>query len=162
MKKYAKYYSAACGLLVTLFFSQTALAYDFKVFAGSECEASDPAADMKYDVGGIYNATNVTQRIVCPVVRDRTHNVGDPNVVNLAWIRVAATVTIECSFHNTDEAGATLNFAAVNSGANVYGPWVLLNPLTNHTGLSLRCTLPPWEGLTIYETAEPDSTDDGF
>jgi len=156
MKKYAKLCTLIGGLLVTLSFTHNAFAYDFKVFAGSECQANNQAATgVSYYSTGVYNGSGASQWVTCPVVRDASFN------TNGTWVRAAATVASFCYLDNTNLNGTLGTWKSFNTGANTYSAFQQLTVSGSSTPYSMLCSLANGTRLTAYQTAEYDPTDVG-
>jgi len=155
MKKNVKLYTFG-GLLMTLFFAHSAFAYDYKVFAGSECQVNDQAATgVSYYSTGVSNNSGAGQWVTCPVVRDNSFNLDG------TWLRAAATVATSCYVDNTNLDGTLGTWVSVTTGANAYSAFLQLTASGSSTPYSLLCYLANGSTLTAYQTAEYDATDVG-
>ena len=153
MKKNLKLSATICGLLMALSFAPGAFAWDFKVFNGSNCQASNQnVAGVYYWDWGILNISGTTQRVACPVDRDRVY------VTNGVWLRVAGNAVYNCTFEKITVGGVP-TWIVVSTGANAYGAWQFLTSTTAHDPYVLTCSMPNATLLRAYETAEYDQTD---
>lgn len=144
--------------IALLFFSisGSALALDYKVQAGNNCQINNQAATgLTYYSTGLYNGSGSTQWVSCPILRDNSTN------TNGVYVRAAATTVGTCFMDNTDLDGTLGTWASLSTGANAYGAWRLHTTSSNATPYTLLCSVANGTRFTAYQVGEFEATDGG-
>ena len=170
--KYNLIASATVGLLALLHASTTA-ATDIKAHHGSECKVYGTTAwtDLGFGWQGIFNTTNASKVIVCPLVKDSEVDWDGDDVapVNAAYVDVhyrapGPASSISCTAYVNRTTGLTSSKSiavAIPAGSqdNANIEALQSNGTPNDLGAIRICNLGAKAVLQHYRLVEPAATD---
>jgi len=127
--------------------------YDYKTFNGSTCQPTygTQAADFNAYTTGIYNGSNGTRSVTCPIMRDDTETKGGAGVT--AYLNNAKGTS--CTVYSLDPHGATVawqNKVVAASGKQTLNFW--LNKSVAMGNYVMYCRLTSKGYVSSYKLKE--------
>lgn len=149
-------------LPLSLLVSQSAQAYDLKVYSGAMCQAFYGSQEARFNKqwDGIKNISGTASWVMCGIVRDNQQTIIGSNGFQ-AWVKAPGAAQTVC-YHS--ERSRTTSVEVQTKALSRTGTGFL----NLDTGLSqangqriLACKLPPNGILSTIYYWEHDDTDDG-